>query len=57
MDFDKKNFSPILGLKSLVVRGGISLPTPLVVRPLKTHCFYVCLPLHTFKIKGIKNNH
>ena len=30
----------------LVVRGvGVSLPTPLMVRPLEKHFFYVCLPV------------
>ena len=41
-------FSPFIEKSVFLLsgRGGLPLPTPLVVRPLKkNHFFYVCLPL------------
>ena len=40
-------FSAFIGKKMVfcLVVGGLPLPTPLVVRPLKKTLFYVCLPL------------
>ena len=39
-------FSPFIEKKCFLLsgRGGFTLPTPLMVRPLKKHFFYVCLP-------------
>ena len=58
-------FSPIFGLKQqefrkkgvflLSAQGGFTLPTSLVVRPLKKTLFYVCLPLLHWRKKNFKH--